>query len=147
MNTSAHILLAKREEQERDRLATELAALLLQHKSMQEDINAATRDISDIETQLQHSFAGGMKGSQLMAMECARQELMTRCETLSFQCDQLRDQERQLRQRMMACENKGKAHTRAQAKLDMQMERRSDRIAQQRIDDLMAQRLNRNTKP
>lgn len=147
MSPSAHILLAKRQEQERDRLASELATLLLQHKSMQEDIDAATRDISGIEAQLQHSFADGMKGSQLVAMECARQELMARCETLSFQCDQLRNQERQLRQQMMNCENKGKAHTRAQAKLDQQMERRSDRIAQQRIDDLMAQRLNRNAKP
>jgi len=57
----------------------------------------------------------------------------------------LREQERGLRQQMLTCENKGKAHTRAQEKLDRQQERRSERIAQQRIDDLMAQRLGRET--
>ena len=143
MNASPHVLLAKRQEQERDRLATELAGLLLQHKSMQEDIAATLEEQAGIEGQLQHSFSAGMTGSQLVAMECARQELVARRESLILACEQLREQERDLRQQMLACESKGKAHTRAQEKLDRQVERRSERVAQQRLDDLMAQRLGR----
>lgn len=146
MNISPHMLLAKRQEQERDRLATELADLLLQHKSMQEAIEAALKEQSGIEEQLRHSFSAGMTGSQLVAMECARQELVARRESLATQCEQLRAQERELRQQMLACENKGKAHARAQEKLDREEERRSERIAQQRLDDLMAQRPGREVR-
>ena len=143
MNASPHVLLAKRQEQERDRLATELAGLLLQHKSMQEGIEATVKEQSGIEEQLQHAFSAGMTGSQLVAMEFARQDLIASRESLTLACEQLREQERGMRQPMLACENKGKAHTRAQEKLDHQMERRSERAAQQRLDDLMAQRLGR----
>ena len=140
MSNSPHVLLAKRQEQERDRLAAELAGLLLQHKSMQEEIEATLKEQSTIEAQLQHGFSAGMTGSQLVGMECARQELTTRRELLAQQCQELREQEQVLRQQMLACENKSKAHMRAQEKLDHQQERRSDRMAQQRLDDLMAQR-------
>ena len=143
MTISPHMLLAKRQEQERDRLATELANLLLLHKAMQEDIEAARKEQSDIEAQLKHAFSVGMPGSQLVAMECARQESIARRESLSLQCEQLRGQERDLRQQMLICENKGKAHAQAQEKLDRHEKRRSERAAQQQLDDLMAQRLGR----
>ncbi len=143
MNASPHELLAKRQEQERDRLASELAGLLLQHKSMQDAIEATVEEQASIEGQLQHAFSAGMTGAQLVSMECARQELIARRESLMLSCEQLREQERGLRQQMLSCENKGKAHTRAQEKLDRQVERRSERVAQQQLDDLMAQRLGR----
>lgn len=143
MNASPHVLLAKRQEQARDRLATELASLLLLHKSMQEDIETTVQEQSSIEAQLQHAFSAGITGSQLMAMECGRHELIARRESLMLQCEQLREQERDLRQQMLACENKGNAHTRAQEKLDLQVERHAERVAQQGLDDLMARRLGR----
>jgi len=65
MNSSPHIIMAQRQEQERDRLATELAGLLLQHQSMREDIEATLKEQASIEEQLRHAFSDGMTGSQL----------------------------------------------------------------------------------
>lgn len=143
MNHSAHTLLAKRQEQEKDRLAAQLASLLQQHKSLQEDVDDALKKISSIEDQLQDSIRLGITGTQLMAMENARQEHASRRKSLALQIEELREEERQLRQQMLACENKGKAHTRAQENIDRQQKRRSERIDQQRIDDMMAQRIGR----
>jgi urease gamma subunit len=143
MNPSAHTLLAKRQEQERDRLAAQLATLLQQHRSVQEAIDTAVKNMSMIEAQLQDSFRRGMTGAELMAMESARQEQAARRESLTLQVEDLREEEHRLRQQMLDCENKGKAHTRAQEKLDHQQELHAERVAQQRLDDMMARRLGR----
>lgn len=143
MKPSAHTLLAKRQEQERDRLAAQLSTLLQQHKSVQENLDMAVKNMAIIEAQLQDSFTRGVTGAELMAMESARHEQAARRKSLSQLIAQLQEQEKLLRRQMLAYENKGKAHIRAQENIDRRQERRADRIAQQKIDDMMAQRLGR----
>jgi len=143
MKPSAHILLAKRQEQERDRLAAQLSTLLQQHKSVQDNLDMAVKNMAIIEAQLQDNFTRGVTGAELMAMESARHDQTARRKSLSQLIEQLQEQERLLRRQMLAYENKGKAHIRAQENIDRQQERHADRIAQQKIDDMMARRLDR----
>jgi len=135
-----HIILSRLEDSKCNHFMAELAALANRHNQLMSELEASALRHLEIEKCRHRPHGHGIKASELAVLETARHEETSLKDAISGQLLALKEEEKELKQKILASMNKSGAYGSITDKENRVQKRKSAHTEQKAVDDLMANR-------
>jgi len=135
-----HTILSRLEDSKCNHLLSELAALAGRRDQLMSELEASMLRDLGIEKRRHRPCGHSVKASELAALETARHEEAYLKDAISGQLLILKEEEKKLKQKILASMNKSGAYGSITDKENRVQKRMSAHAEQKAIDDLMANR-------
>lgn len=134
-------MMLKLAEHERQAAMQALADLNEERRQAEARMQQIQVELNGIARQRQEALAGGISAGELAAFDAAASGLMAQQTMVTETLDGLAHREQELMQQWLASDGKQKGLEKHLQKQQRQLDRAEERHAQQKLDDLAAQRM------